>query len=112
MPGILTMNHTGSDLATASRDADGRKRNHDADMINGGLNGTRSDTPAGGPATNGGSSKDTNTNGASMALATTAGSTLGHYSDLPPEIAHIGPEQYNSLSTLLLRISQESYNER
>jgi len=111
MPGILTMNHTGSDLATASRDADGRKRNHDADMTNGGLNGTRSDTPAGGPATNGGSSKDTNTNGASMALATTAGSTLGHYSDLPPEIAHIGPEQYNSLSTLLLRISQESYNE-
>ncbi|CAI9625955.1 unnamed protein product [Alternaria burnsii] len=105
------MNHTGSDLATASRDADGRKRNHDADMTNGGLNGTRSDTPARGPATNGGSSKDTNTNGASMALATTTGSTLGHYSDLPPEIAHIGPEQYNSLSTLLLRISQESYNE-
>jgi mediator of RNA polymerase II transcription subunit 14 len=74
-------------------------------MTNGGLNGTRSDTPAGGP------SKAANTNGASMAVAATAGPTLEQYSDLPPEIAHIGPEQYNSLSTLLLRISQESYNE-
>lgn len=101
------MNHTGSDSATASRDADGRKRNHNADMNNGALNGTRIDTLAGGTAI----SKDNIINSASMAVAATAGPTLEQYSDLPPEIAHIGPEQYNSLSTLLLRISQESYNE-
>jgi mediator of RNA polymerase II transcription subunit 14 len=111
MPGILTMNHTGSDSATASRDADGRKRNYDGDLTNGGLNGARSDTPAGAPALNGGPSREVSTNGASMAVAATADPSLEQYSDLPPEIAHIGPEQYNSLSTLLLRISQESFNE-
>ncbi|KAI4633483.1 hypothetical protein J4E80_000849 [Alternaria sp. BMP 0032] len=111
MPGILTMNHTGSDSATASRDAENRKRSHNGDLTNGGLNGARSDTPAGGPAVNGGPSRETSTNGASMAVTAMAGPTLEQYSDLPPEIAHIGPEQYMSLSTLLLRISQESYNE-
>lgn len=34
-----------------------------------------------------------------------------HFNDLPPEIAHIAAELYHPLSTLLMRISQETYND-
>ncbi|EFQ91560.1 hypothetical protein CFE70_009184 [Pyrenophora teres f. teres 0-1] len=77
------MNHSASDAAAASRDGDTKKHAHDGSL----------------------------TNGASMAIATPKGPTPDQHHEDPPEIEHVGDEQYNSLSALLLRISQESYNE-
>jgi mediator of RNA polymerase II transcription subunit 14 len=110
MPGIRIMNHSGSDAAAASRDGENKKRNHEGNLVSGERNDARRDTPARGPDTNGGLSKNT-TNGASMAVAAPAGSTLDQYSELPPEIQQVSSDAYHSLSTLLLRISQESYND-
>ncbi|USP73203.1 uncharacterized protein yc1106_00477 [Curvularia clavata] len=81
------MNHTASDTATASRDGATMKRNYDGSLVNG-------------------EPSEAALNGASA-----ASTSLDKYSDLPPEIAHIGPEQYHALSNLLLRVSQESYND-
>jgi mediator of RNA polymerase II transcription subunit 14 len=111
MPGILIMNHSGSDAAAASRDGENKKRNHEGTLINGERNDARRDTPAGASAVNGGLSKDTRINGASMAVAAPAGSALEQYSELPPEIMQVSSDAYHSLSTLLMRISQESYND-
>ena len=46
-------------------------------------------------------------NGASTAAV---GPTMEQFSELPPEIAHIGPEAYHPLSKLLARIAQECHN--
>jgi mediator of RNA polymerase II transcription subunit 14 len=101
MPGILIMNHSGSDATAASRDADDRKRNSQGKLVNGDRNDARRDTP-GAPAVNGASS---------ASMTTVAGPTPEQYSELPPEIAQIPADQYNPLSTLLMRISQSSYND-
>ena len=111
MPGILIMNHSGSDVAAASRDGENKKRNHEGTLINGERNDARTDTPAGASAVNGGRSKDTRIHGTSMAVAAPAGSALEQYSELPPEIMQVSSDAYHSLSTLLMRISQESYND-
>lgn len=103
MPGLLIMNHSGSDAAAGTRDAEGKKRNHEGKMING----DRMDvsSPA---AVNGGPSKDAN--GAVVASASAA-SISNQLAELPPEIVEISKEAYNPLSTLLTRISQETFNQ-
>ena len=103
MPGILIMDHSGSDAAAAPQEGDNKKRDYEGRLVNGGHSDARTDTPAGAPAVNGGA------NGASMAV-TAPGPTLDQYSQLPPEIAQISHDEYYPLSTLLMRISQECYN--
>lgn len=97
MPGILMMNHSANDLV---RDGETKKRSFDGKLVNG-IDG-RKDMAA----MNGSTGKAT-TNGTSTAMTA---STLEQYSELPPEIAHIGPEAYHPLSKLLARVAQECYN--
>jgi mediator of RNA polymerase II transcription subunit 14 len=111
MPGILIMNHSGSNAAAISRDGENKKRNHEGSLINGERNDARRDTSAGAPAVNGGLSSDTSTSSAFMAVTAPTGSALDQYLELPPEIMQVSSDAYHSLSTLLMRISQESYNE-
>ncbi|KAF2033391.1 MED14-domain-containing protein [Setomelanomma holmii] len=96
------MNHD-SGVASGSRDGENKKRNFEGKLING----ERKDAP-GTPGLNGGPSK-----GSSSAppVSGPSGPFPEQFSELPPEIAHISSEAYHPLSTLLLRISQETYNE-
>ncbi len=103
MPGILAMNHSGSDAPPAPRDGDNKKRDHQGKLINGDRTDARRDTPAGALAVNGPSTKNPDT--------MQVGPSADQYSQLPPEIAHIPADAYNPLSTLLTRISQECYND-
>ncbi|KAF2629864.1 MED14-domain-containing protein [Macroventuria anomochaeta] len=97
MPGILMMNHSATDSA---RDGENKKRSFDGKVVNGIE--ARRDTAV----MNGNMGKAT-TNGASTAVPAP---TMDQSSELPPEIAHIGPEAYHPLSKLLARIAQECYN--
>jgi mediator of RNA polymerase II transcription subunit 14 len=105
MPGLLIMNHSGPNAAAASRDGENKKRNHEGNLINGDRSEARRDTPNGGPSNN------PSTNGASVTVAASTGAALDQFSELPPEIQQVSSDAYHSLSTLLLRISQESYND-
>jgi mediator of RNA polymerase II transcription subunit 14 len=99
MPGILIMDHSGSDVAAAPRDGENKKRNCEGSLING--NGARKDPPI-----------TPNVNGANAAVPVAApGPSPDQYAELPPEIAHIPTDAYHTLSTLLLRISQDTYND-
>ncbi|KAH7095164.1 mediator complex subunit MED14-domain-containing protein [Paraphoma chrysanthemicola] len=79
------MNHDPG-AASGSRDGDNKKRNFEGKLING----ERKDAPG---------------------IAGPPGPSPDQFSELPPEIVHISSEAYHPLSTLLLRISQETYNE-
>ncbi|KAF9701861.1 hypothetical protein EKO04_000875 [Ascochyta lentis] len=91
------MNHSATDPA---RDGENKKRSFDERLVNG--VDARNDT-----AVMNGSTGKLATNGASAAVVAP---TLDQYAELPPEIAHIGPEAYHPLSKLLARIAQECYN--
>ncbi|KAF2129950.1 MED14-domain-containing protein [Dothidotthia symphoricarpi CBS 119687] len=80
------MNQSAPAVPPASRDGESKKRNHDGRM-------------------------DSNTNGAVMAVSAPSGPAHDHFLDLPPEIAHVPVDLYHPLSTLLMRISQECYND-
>lgn len=91
-----------SGAAVGSSNGD-KKRSFEGKMVNG----EPRDAP-GTPTVNGAPLK-----GASSAVAVSAPlvSTPDQFSELPPEIAHISQEHYHPLSTLMLRISQETYND-
>jgi mediator of RNA polymerase II transcription subunit 14 len=96
MPGILIMNHSGSDWA---RDGDNKKRSFDGKLLNGDRNG------------------DHNGNGSNMAVSTPAfgggvkaAPGQDQHTEPPPDLAQIPPEAYHPLSKLLVRISQECYS--
>jgi mediator of RNA polymerase II transcription subunit 14 len=101
MPGILIMNND-SGAALVSRDGE-KKRALDGKLVNG-----EPRTAPGTPTVNGGLSKSTPS---TLAVSAPQVPTPDQFSELPPEIAHIASEQYHPLSTLLLRISQETYND-
>jgi mediator of RNA polymerase II transcription subunit 14 len=92
-----------SGAAAGPSHGDSKKRSFEGKMVNG----EPRDAP-GTPMVNGVPSK-----GSSSALAVSAPlvPTPDTFSELPPEIAHISQEHYHPLSTLLLRISQETYND-
>jgi mediator of RNA polymerase II transcription subunit 14 len=92
MPGILIMNHSGSDSA---RDGDNKKRSFDGKLLNGDRNSNGNDMAVGTPAFGG---------------ALKAAPIQDQYTELPPDIAEIPPEAYHPLSKLLERISQECYS--
>jgi mediator of RNA polymerase II transcription subunit 14 len=102
MPGILIMDHE-SGAATGSLDGDNRKRNFEGKLVNGD---TR-DAPAA-TTINGGSFK---ASAGALSVVAPPVSTPDQFSELPPEIVHISQKLYHPLSTLLLRISQETYND-
>ena len=91
------MNHSANDSA---RDGENKKRFSDGRLING-VDG-RKDL-----AIMNGSTGKVSTNGASTAVSAPSAE---QYAELPPEIAHIGPESYHPLSKLLMRVAQECYN--
>lgn len=93
------MNHSAADPA---RDGENKKRAFDGKLVNG----DRVDGRKGASVMNGSAGKAT-MNGASTAAV---GPTMEQFSELPPEIAHIGPEAYHPLSKLLARIAQECHN--
>ncbi|KAF2827331.1 hypothetical protein CC86DRAFT_445334 [Ophiobolus disseminans] len=95
------MNHD-SGAATGPRDGENKKRNFEGKLINGDRNAPGTPTVNGAPTADSG--------GAPPVSAPSAPST-DRFADLPPEIAHIAQELYHPLSTLLLRISQETYND-
>lgn len=97
MPGILMMNHSANESA---RDGDNKKRFSDGKLVNG--IDRRKDM-----ASMIGSTGNASTNGASTAVSAPS---VDQYAELPPEIAHIGPESYHPLSKLLMRVAQECYN--
>ncbi|KAJ4345075.1 mediator complex subunit [Ascochyta clinopodiicola] len=97
MPGILMMNHSATESA---RDGETKKRSFDGKLVNG------VDVRNDAAVANGNTGKFA-INGASTAVAAP---TMDQYTELPPEIAHIGPEAYHPLSKLLARIAQECYN--
>lgn len=99
MPGILMMNHSATDKA---RDGENKKRSLDGKLVNGDTFDGRKDMAV----VNGTMAKAT-TNGASTVVTAP---TVEKYSELPPDITHIGPEAYHPLSKLLARIAQECYN--
>lgn len=102
MPGILNMNNSANG-GLGARDADSKKRAHDGKMVNGERTTTSRDSPASAPAVKTPSYDGGDTNGVAL--------TAGHITQLPPEIAHVPSEAYHSLSKLIQRISQETYNE-
>ncbi|OAL46066.1 MED14-domain-containing protein [Pyrenochaeta sp. DS3sAY3a] len=79
------MNNSGSDAATAAREGDNRKRDYEGKLVNG--------------------------NGASLAVSKPSESAMDLYSNLPPEIAEVPADAYNPISTLLVRMAQECYND-
>ncbi|KAF3049950.1 mediator complex subunit [Didymella keratinophila] len=91
------MDHSANDSA---RDGENKKRFSDGKLVNG-IDG-RKDI-----ATINGSTRKASTNGASTAVAAPS---IDQYAELPPEIAHIGPESYHPLSKLLMRVAQDCYN--
>lgn len=93
MPGRLIMNHD-SGAASGMRDGENKKRNYEGKLING------TSTVNGAPPQSAGG-----------AVSAPSGHAPETYSELPPEIAHISEDMLHPLSTLLLRISQETYNE-
>jgi mediator of RNA polymerase II transcription subunit 14 len=101
MPGILIMNHE-SGAATGSREGE-KKRTMEGKLVNG-----QPRTAPGTPTVNGGPSKSMPS---ALAVSAPPVPTPDQFSELPPEIAHIASELYHPLSTLLLRISQETYND-
>jgi mediator of RNA polymerase II transcription subunit 14 len=88
MPGILTMNNA-SGVATGSTDGDSKKRSFEGKLINGGPSQSSS---------------------SALAVSAPLVPTPDQFSELPPELAHIAGDTYHPLSTLLLRVSQETYN--
>jgi mediator of RNA polymerase II transcription subunit 14 len=99
MPGILNMNSSVNG-GPGARDLESKKRAHDGNMVNGERTVVRKDSPASAPAVKTPSYNGGDTNGATPAV-----------NQLPPEIAHVPAEAYHSLSKLIQRISQETYNE-
>jgi hypothetical protein len=92
-----------SGAAAGVSNGENKKRSFEGKMVNG-----EPRTAPGTPTFNGGPPK-----GPSSALAVSAPlvPTPDALAELPPEIAHISQEHYLPLSTLLLRISQETYND-
>lgn len=99
MPGIRIMNQNGADAGLGEN----RKRTHEGTMVNGDPS-PRKD----GAISNGALS--TSTNGAVASIAGSAALTADQLAELPPEIAHLTSEYYHPLSKLLMRISQECFN--
>ncbi|KAL1650200.1 mediator complex subunit [Didymella pomorum] len=97
MPGILMMNHSANDSA---RDEENKKRFSDGKLVNG-MDGRKD------MARLNGSAGKAHTNGSSIVVSAPS---ADQYAELPPEIAHIGPESYHPLSKLLMRVAQECYN--
>ncbi|KAF1977174.1 MED14-domain-containing protein [Bimuria novae-zelandiae CBS 107.79] len=108
MPGILKMNNSANG-GLGARDVDNNKRSHDGKMVNGERSVVRKDSPASAPAVKTPSYIGGGANG--MSSAATTGPPANQISQLPPEIQHLPPEYYHSLSKLIQRISQETYNE-
>lgn len=102
MPGILKMNSSANG-GLGARDAESKKRPHDAKMLNGERTLARKDSPASAPAVKTPSYNGGDANGAAP--------VVNHMTQLPPEIAHVPAEAYHPLSKLIQRISQETYNE-
>lgn len=100
MPGIRIMNSSAAD----ARDGENRKRTHDGKLVNG------ERTPRT-PAANG--ATPATPSGMNGAVAAIAGPVLpvNRMEELPPEIAGVGPESYRSLSTLITRTAQETFND-
>lgn len=110
MPGILSMNQSASAVPPASRDGEFKKRSHEGKMVNGQRSDVQRDAP-GAAGVNGGPSKAANTNGAVTAAPAPSDPAHNQFSELPPEIAHVPVHLYHPLSTLLMRVSQECYND-
>lgn len=91
------MNHSANDSA---RDGESKKRFSDGKLVNG--IDVRKDM-----AIMNGSQGMASTNGASTAVSALS---VDQHAELPPEIAHLGPEAYHPLSKLLMRVAQECYN--
>ncbi|KAF2444266.1 MED14-domain-containing protein [Karstenula rhodostoma CBS 690.94] len=102
MPGILKMNSSANG-GLGARDVESKKRAHDGKMVNGERPLVRKDSPASAPAVKTPSYNGSDANGAIHAA--------NQIAQLPPEIAHVPVEAYHSLSKLIQRISQETYNE-
>jgi mediator of RNA polymerase II transcription subunit 14 len=102
MPGILIMNNN-SGTAAGPRDGENKKRNHEGKLING----DRSNAP-GTPIVNG---APLTGSGSAPPVTAPSASSPEKFAELPPEIAHLSEELYHPLSTLLMRISQETYND-
>jgi mediator of RNA polymerase II transcription subunit 14 len=92
-----------SGAAAGSSYGDSKKRSFEGKMVNG----EPKDVP-GTPMVNGVPSQ---ASGSALAVSAPLVPTPDTFSELPPEIAHISQEHYHPLSTLLLRISQETYND-
>lgn len=104
--------NTSANGGLIAKDVDSKKRSHDGKMVNGERAVARKDSPAGAPAVRTPSFKSGSANGMPAAgPAAPAGPTADQMAQLPPEITHIGPENYHPLSTLIQRVSQETYNE-
>ena len=108
MPGLVNMN-TSANGGPVARDGDSKKRTHDGKMVNGEHAIARKDAPAGAPAVKTPSYKAASANGLSTSGAPVP--TADKMAQLPPEITRIGPENYHPLSTLIQRVSQETYND-
>ncbi|KAJ4348403.1 mediator complex subunit [Didymosphaeria variabile] len=102
MPGILKMNSSVNG-GSGARDVDSKKRAHDGKMVNGERTIVRKDSPASAPAV-----RTPSYNGGDAHGATPA---VNQMAQLPPDLAHVPSENYHSLSKLIQRISQETYNE-
>lgn len=91
------MNHSAADSAT---EGESKKRSFDGQLVNG-LD-AHTDT-----AVSNANPGKLAVDGASTAVATPI---MVQQAQLPPDIAHVGPEAYHALSKLLARIAQECYN--
>ncbi|EAT78051.2 hypothetical protein SNOG_14511 [Parastagonospora nodorum SN15] len=92
-----------SGAAASLSNGENKKRSFEGKMVNG-----EPKTAPGTPTVNGAPSTGP---GSALAVSAPLVPTPDALAELPPEIAHITQEHYHPLSTLLLRISQETYND-
>ncbi|KAH4289179.1 mediator of RNA polymerase II transcription subunit 14 [Parastagonospora nodorum] len=92
-----------SGAAAGLSNGENKKRSFEGKMVNG-----EPKTAPGTPTVNGAPSTGP---GSALAVSAPLVPTPDALAELPPEIAHITQEHYHPLSTLLLRISQETYND-
>jgi len=102
MPGILVMNDHASNGPAGPKDGENRKRNHDGQLINGHAQNLQNVA---------GQSSKAVQNSLAVSGPATPNIAPDQLSELPPEIVHISEDAYHSLSTLLLRTSQQTYND-
>ncbi|KAF2001091.1 MED14-domain-containing protein [Amniculicola lignicola CBS 123094] len=109
MPGLIVMDHSGANGATAPQEGDNRKRTHEGKMVNGSVK------PATAPAVSAPKSPAVapQVNGTSTTVAAPAAATANQdmMQQLPPEIQQISADAYHSFGKLLERTCEECYRD-